>query len=65
MAEMSQVRKAKPRTDVYTMLLFIALVALVFGVAFTWYRFAEVFGTADILAPLSMGVEALRATASV
>ena len=56
----TQVRKVKPRTDIYTLLLFIAVAALVFGVAFVWYRYAEVFGTADILAPLSMGVEAVR-----
>ena len=58
MAEM--VRKAKPRNDIYTMLLFIAAAALVVGIAFVWYRYAEVFGTADILEPLSMGVETLR-----
>ena len=56
----TQVRRAKPRADVYTVMLFIAAAALVCGVAFVWWRFAEVFGTADILAPLSRGVETVR-----
>lgn len=55
--------RAKAASDVYTVLTFLALVALICGIAFVWYRATTLFGTQNPFELLNQST-ALSAPAS-
>jgi hypothetical protein len=48
-------------SNIYTILLFIALVALIAGVGYTWYRSSQITGTANPFAPPAAAMPAAPA----
>ncbi|MFA9478713.1 hypothetical protein ACERK3_10430 [Phycisphaerales bacterium AB-hyl4] len=48
--------------NVYTVLLAAAFVALLLGVGFVWWRFAELFDTANPFTVSQATIETLRTT---
>ena len=44
---MAEARSASPTANVYTVLLLIAALALLAGVGYVWYRYADMFGTSN------------------
>ncbi len=44
---MAERRKRKPSSNVYTVLMAVAFIALLLGVIFVWMRFSEVTGESN------------------
>ncbi|MEX0654558.1 MAG: hypothetical protein WDZ31_02855 [Phycisphaeraceae bacterium] len=60
MADMSGSRLSTVGNNVYTVLLAVAFVALLLGVGFVWYRYAELFETANPFSVSQTTLEAAR-----
>lgn len=60
MAELGRSNRAKADNNVYTVLAAIALVALLAGVIYVWFRSAALFDAANPFAPVSAAAELVR-----